>query len=122
MGEHSTEELRRRWEAAKRRVLAAEINERDARADYEERLAKEMLAEHAARGIVPGCKVFAVRGRLGGGWIRTPAAFIGVERDWAPGRVLPVLGALKADGSPSKAKRSIAFDRLEPYVEPEAGA
>lgn len=114
MSEHSTAELLRQLRDAESRERQAATETHKARARYRERLVEDMLAEYGARGIVPGCKVVAVRRRLDGGELRTPATFIRVECRWSD-RAEPVLGALKADGSPSKVRRSIDFDRLEPF-------
>ena len=119
MSEHSTEELKRQLDAATSRRIAAERDEHRARRVYEDRLARDALAEFAARGIVPGAKVIAVNARWRGDAVtRTPATFLGVEVDY--GRVRTILGGLKADGSPSRARRNINCSRIEPFT--EAGA
>lgn len=114
VSEHSTEELKRQLDNAKSRLGQAREAAAAARTRYEARLLEEKLADYAARGITPGCKVLAIAmGRYGVPNKETPATFLGVEFGWT-GEPAPILGALKADGSPSKARRRISFDRIEP--------
>lgn len=118
MSEHSTEELTRQLDEAVSRRVEAERREHDARIRYHIRLAEDALAEYAAQGITPGCLVVAVYRDWHGEVTRTPATFLGVEVQY--GRVATRLAGVKGDGSPSKARRSIAFDRLDLAEAPQS--
>jgi hypothetical protein len=110
--EHSTEELKRQWDAAEGRSRQAQNAAYEAKKRYKDRALEDALKAYADRGIVPGCKVIAV----GNPWgakveTRTPATFLAVK--WDYDAVRTVLGARKADGSASKSMRHINFNRLE---------
>ena len=115
MSEHSTAELKRQLDAATSVKINAQYAENRARKVYEARLVEDALAEYAAQGIVPGCKVIAVRATFGGE-TRNLVGFIGVEPPNYYGNTpRTILGRLKKDGTPSKAVRHIPYDRLEPF-------
>lgn len=114
---HSTDELKRQYDAAKSRVKQASDAEREAGKRYIQRLIDDELAKYEAMGIKVGTKVVVIRN----GWVdgRTIAGFAGVEADgYSMTRVKPVFLKIKKDGTVSKARNSIYyFDAIEPFVE-----
>lgn len=112
---HDTKELKRQWEAARQRTRDAAEAERAAREAYFDSNIKDKLDEFAKLGIKPGNKVIAVRKGMFGQPTRRVAALISVTRPrWGLNPEVN-LADLKKDGTPSKAKRHISFDSLEPF-------
>lgn len=114
MTEQSTEELKRQYVDAKSKLIEANSAMNSARDAYKSRLVSDCLADFAALGIHPGEKVVAVH-IYWGEEKRTVCTFIGVEISSWSDKPSVILGKLKKDGSPSKMRKTISFDSLEPF-------
>jgi hypothetical protein len=114
MTEHSTEELKRQYDAALSRVSAASGAAREAREHYYAALIRDKLADFADVGGIVG----VTRVREPGGWMgrgdanmnRGPYVVIGA--DVVHGAVRYVLAKIKKDGAPSNAPSGVNTENV----------
>ena len=113
MGEHSTDELRCQRGDALDRLNKARAEFGDAKEAHEAAMCADRLAEYAKKGIVPGSKAVHVSKHWRVGEVRRVVSFIGVEILGSD--VRDVLGGIKKDGTPSKARKNFPHGTLEPF-------
>jgi hypothetical protein len=115
---HSTEQLKKQYEAACDRLRIAEVSKRDAKKAYLDKVIADALADYAAKGIVPGGKAVLVRKAYFGSDSpdeRIVVGFLGFEEGWSIERAKPVFSKLMNDGTPSKSAKYFHFETVEPF-------